>query len=124
MSAIHSSLRAAERIRLRTQAIQVVGPMLHHGSALGQALRSVVGRPDLVSFGMGELQFNDIGMPALFVHKTTTLAMKLAPLVFVRPGELRAAEWKEFHLDRAEWRIPEQGQPSFFVRQPVQSLAT
>lgn len=39
-------------------------------------------------------------------HTVTPLAMKLAPLVFVRPGELRAAEWKEFDLDRAEWRIP------------------
>ena len=33
-------------------------------------------------------------------------ALKLAPLVFVRPGELRAAEWTEFNLDGAEWRIP------------------
>lgn len=33
-------------------------------------------------------------------------ALKLAPLTFVRPGELRAAEWAEFDLDRAEWRIP------------------
>jgi integrase len=39
-------------------------------------------------------------------HEITRIAMKLAPLVFVRPGELRAAEWKEFDLDRAEWRIP------------------
>jgi len=36
----------------------------------------------------------------------TALALKLAPLVFVRPGELRAAEWSEFDLDNAEWRIP------------------
>lgn len=36
----------------------------------------------------------------------TKLAMKLAALVFVRPGELRAAQWSEFDLDRAEWRIP------------------
>jgi integrase len=36
----------------------------------------------------------------------TKLALKLAPLVFVRPGELRKAEWTEFDLDRAEWRIP------------------
>lgn len=36
----------------------------------------------------------------------TLLALKLAPLVFVRPGELRAAEWPEFDLDNAEWRIP------------------
>jgi integrase len=27
-------------------------------------------------------------------------------MVFVRPGELRGAEWKEFNLDGAEWRIP------------------
>ena len=34
------------------------------------------------------------------------LALKLAPLVFVRPGELRGAEWCEFDLEGAEWRIP------------------
>jgi integrase len=39
-------------------------------------------------------------------HKVTALALRLAPLVFVRPGELRHAEWKEFDLDNAEWRIP------------------
>lgn len=33
-------------------------------------------------------------------------ALKFAPLVFVRPGELRKAEWSEFDLDKAEWRIP------------------
>jgi len=33
-------------------------------------------------------------------------ALKLAPLVFVRPGELRAATWNEFDLEGAEWRIP------------------
>lgn len=33
-------------------------------------------------------------------------ALKLAPLVFVRPGELRQAEWKEIDLEAAEWRIP------------------
>ena len=39
---------------------------------------------------------------------TTAAALKLAPLLFVRPGELRAAEWSEFDLDCAqpEWRIP------------------
>lgn len=33
-------------------------------------------------------------------------ALKLAPFVFVRPGELRHAEWSEVDLDAAEWRIP------------------
>ena len=33
-------------------------------------------------------------------------ALRLAPLVVVRPGELRAAEWSEFNLKTKEWRIP------------------
>lgn len=35
----------------------------------------------------------------------TKCALRLAPLVFVRPGELRQAEWSEFDLDKAEWNI-------------------
>ncbi len=35
---------------------------------------------------------------------TVKCALRLAPLVFVRPGELRSAEWKDFDLDAAEWR--------------------
>jgi integrase len=38
-------------------------------------------------------------------HLVTKAALRLAPLVFVRPGELRHAEWSEFDLDAAEWRI-------------------
>lgn len=30
-------------------------------------------------------------------------ALRLAPLVFVWPGELRQAEWAEFDLERGEW---------------------
>jgi len=33
-------------------------------------------------------------------------ALKIAPLVFVRPGELRHAEWEEINLETAEWNIP------------------
>lgn len=33
-------------------------------------------------------------------------ALKLAPLLFVRPGELQKAEWAEFDLPAAEWRLP------------------
>lgn len=39
-------------------------------------------------------------------HPTVTAALKLSPLVFVRPGELRKAEWAEIDLELAEWRIP------------------
>jgi integrase len=36
----------------------------------------------------------------------TKAALRLAPLVFVRPGELRHAEWSELDRDGGEWRIP------------------
>ncbi len=34
------------------------------------------------------------------------LALQFAPLTFVRPGELRHAEWSEFDEEAADWRIP------------------
>lgn len=37
---------------------------------------------------------------------TTRIAMKLLALTFVRVGELVAATWDEFDLDKREWRIP------------------
>lgn len=36
----------------------------------------------------------------------TRLALKLMPLLYSRPGELRKAEWSEFNLDEAVWRVP------------------
>ncbi len=36
----------------------------------------------------------------------TKCALRIAPLLFVRPGELRHAEWSEFDIAKAEWRIP------------------
>jgi len=36
----------------------------------------------------------------------TRSALKLAPLVFARPSELRHAEWQEINFDTAEWIIP------------------
>lgn len=36
----------------------------------------------------------------------TQCALKLAPLLFVRPGELRQAEWREIDLKESLWVIP------------------
>jgi integrase len=41
-------------------------------------------------------------------HAYTVAALKLSPILFVRPGELRKAEWAEVNLDSAEWVIPGQ----------------
>lgn len=52
---------------------------------------------------IGELLRDIEGYQGAFVTK---YALRLAPLVFLRPGELRKAEWAEIDLDKAEWRIP------------------
>jgi integrase len=52
---------------------------------------------------IGELLRDIEGYQGAFVTRS---ALRLAPLVFLRPGELRKAEWLEIDLDKAEWRIP------------------
>lgn len=39
-------------------------------------------------------------------HIYSRTALLLTPLLFVRPGELRKAEWSEIDFEAAEWRIP------------------
>jgi integrase len=52
---------------------------------------------------IGELLRAIDGYQGAFVTKC---ALRLAPMFFVRPGELRQAEWHEFDFDKAEWNIP------------------
>lgn len=52
---------------------------------------------------IGELLRAIDGYQGYFVTKC---ALRIAPMVFVRPGELRKAEWAEIDLDKAEWNIP------------------
>lgn len=51
--------------------------------------------------GVGELLRAIDGFKGTFVVKC---ALEIAPRIFVRPGELRKAEWAGFDLDKAEWR--------------------
>ena len=39
-------------------------------------------------------------------HLVTRLALQIAPHVMARPGELRKAQWPEFDLEKAMWKIP------------------
>jgi integrase len=40
-------------------------------------------------------------------HPLSRIALRLLPHLFVRPGELRWAEWKEFDFDKCVWTIPD-----------------
>lgn len=44
--------------------------------------------------------------PLARISPLTRLALHLLVLTATRPGELRAAEWSEFDIEKAEWRIP------------------
>lgn len=75
-------------------------------AALKGALKSPAGKHHAAVTDparIGELLRAIDGFTGQFV---TLKALQLAPLVFVRPGELRAAEWAEFDLGGAVWRIP------------------
>ena len=51
-------------------------------------------------------------------------ALRLAPLLVVRPGELRKAEWKDFDLDKAEWRfVASKTNPNHLVPLSKQAVA-
>ncbi|MCG7201467.1 tyrosine-type recombinase/integrase [Marinobacter pelagius] len=45
-------------------------------------------------------------MDAYGGHASTRAALKLAPLLFLRPGELRNAEWTEIDLQSRTWVVP------------------
>lgn len=55
--------------------------------------------------GIGELLRAIDGFSGQYATKA---ALQLSPLLFVRPGELRNAEWNEFDLEKAEWQLPAQ----------------
>jgi integrase len=106
------SLIVAKRLR------QVAGQVFRYAVATGRAERDPSGdlRGALKSPGaekhfaalttpaeVGTLMRAIDGYQGQFI---TRCALLLSPLLFVRPGELRAAEWPEFDLDAAQWRIP------------------
>lgn len=51
-------------------------------------------------------------------------ALRLAPYVFVRPGELRKAEWPDFDLDKAQWcYVASKTNPQHIVPLATQAVA-
>lgn len=101
---------ARQRAQQRTSAV------FRYGIATGRCLRdpasdlrgaftppkathhAALGQTDLPDFFQRLAKYD--GEP------TTKLALRLLALTFVRTAELRGAEWQEFDLDAAEWRIP------------------
>lgn len=99
------------------RAKQICGQIFRYAVAIGLAERDVTADLRGALAEIPKAHFAAITEPkqagqllrSLFEytgHPTTVAALKLSPLVFVRPGELRTAEWSEIDLEAAEWRIP------------------
>ncbi len=115
-----SALRRIEErgaIETAHRALQNCGQIFRYAIATGRAERDIsadlrgalvpVSKTHLPAItdpkAIGGLLRAIDGYAGFFVTKC---ALRLAPLVFVRPGELRKAEWSEFDLDNGEWNIP------------------
>jgi integrase len=115
------ALRGAEQRGLLETAARlrsVCGRVFRYAIATGRAKRDpsadlrgaiATAKPKhhaaiLEPIGVGELMRVVDGYTG---HPTTRIALKIAPLLFVRPGELRSAEWPEFDFENALWRLPE-----------------
>ena len=110
-------IEARGRLETAHRALQNCGQVFRYAVATGRAERDPTGDlrgalPPVRETHMPAItQPTEVGalMRAIDGFKGTLIvhtALKLAPLVFVRPGELRKAEWSEFDLDKAEWNIP------------------
>lgn len=73
-----------------------------HGALTSHKVKHRAAITDPVAFGALLRTIDDFdGQP------TTKIALKLAAMLFTRPGELRNAEWSEFDVAKAVWTIPE-----------------
>lgn len=116
-------LRVARRVEERGaiesahRILQNCGQIMRYAIATGRATRNPV--PDLKGAltPAPERHFaaitdpNKVGglLRACDSYEGTIVvkcALRLAPLVFLRPGELRQAEWSEFDLGARQWNIP------------------
>jgi integrase len=97
------------------RTLQTAGQVFRYAVQTGRAIRDVTADlkgalpPKTVKHMAAFTEPKDV---AEFLHAvdgftgtlTVLCALKLSPLVFARPGELRKAKWSEIDLDAAEWR--------------------
>lgn len=110
-------IEARGAVETAHRALQACGQVFRYGIATGRCERNPAGdirgalppaKPRKMAAITDPQRTGEL-MRAVYEYRgypVTRAAMRLAPLVFVRPGELRKAEWSEFDLDAMLWRIP------------------
>ncbi|WP_423193002.1 tyrosine-type recombinase/integrase [Cupriavidus sp. H18C2] len=105
------TIETAHRVRV------LIGQVMRYAVATGRARRDVTADlrgalpPPKVKHHAAVTDPKQIGalLRAIEAYEGTavvTAALRLAPLLFQRPGELRQAEWVEFDLEAALWTVP------------------
>ena len=119
----HELLKALQRIESRGaietahRALQVCGQIFRYAIATKRAERNIAAdlqdslSPMIKKHHAAITEPHEIGSLLRAIESyqgsfVTQCALRLAPLVFVRPGELRQAQWAELDLDAALWTIP------------------
>jgi integrase len=96
--------------------VQLVGQVFRYAVATGRATHNISAdlrgalRPRKVTHRATITDTKKVGQLLLALdgyegYFPLQCALRLAPLVFVRPTELRAAEWSEINFKEKEWRI-------------------
>jgi len=99
------------------RTLQNCGQIFRYAIAAGQAVRDISSdlrgalRPVVKSHHASITDPKEIAKLLRAINDyegyfVTKCALRLAPLFFVRPGELRHAEWSEIDFEKTEWRIP------------------
>lgn len=113
-----SALRRIEKrgaIEAAHRTLGEVGQVLRYAIATGRAERNIAADLKGALPAVKQIHLAAVIEPKKVAELLRTLdayqgtlivacAIRLAPLVFVRPGELRKAEWADIDLDAAEWR--------------------
>lgn len=116
LSAVLRRIEARGAVETAHRALRNCGQIFRYGIATGRAGRDVVAdlrgalSPAKTEHmaaitdpaGVGALLRASDGYQGTLVVKC---ALQLAPLLFVRPGELRQAEWADVDFDAAQWRF-------------------
>ncbi len=99
------------------RVLQIIGQVFRFAIAMGKIKHNIAAdlhgalRPRKVTHRAAVLEKEKVAQLLMSIDEYAgyfplVCALKLAPMLFVRPTELRCATWQEFDLDAAEWRIP------------------
>jgi integrase len=112
-------LRRSEKLRGGRRLADVCGQICRYAVATGRAKRDATAalptdlRSKQTGYRASTLDAGKLGQIMLNLEQhngyfPVKCALRLVPLLFVRSGELRCAEWREFDFPRKLWLIPAQ----------------